>query len=246
MLLESQDAAAASDRLKEQIKANRIALESVTAELNSTATAGPFTRALNDELLKHHIHKRSYHGGEYVGGDCDRIMDHGDAIANCLRRTQLVGVDGSTAAGGDDATAAKYRRLFAGLLECSELISAPRALCSHEIKRLEERSAALAKLWPRTFTPKFHVMTHHMPQFARDWGSIGLASEQCVESSHRLFNSLDVTFAGMTNMIFKLKSMVKRFRLRASTAVADYMPPKRGKDAKSAPATALPSPVVSA
>jgi hypothetical protein len=101
---------------------------------------------------------------------------------------------------------------------------------------------ALAELWPRTFTPKFHVLTHHMPQFARDWSSIGLASEQCVESSHRLFNSLDVTFAGMTNMILKLKSMVKRFRLRASTSVSDYTP-KRGQYAKSAPAT---SPVVSA
>jgi hypothetical protein len=157
-----------------------------------------------------------------------------------------VGVDGSTADGGDDATAAKYRRLFAALRECSQLFSAPRALCSHEIKRLEERSAALAKLWPRTFTPKFHVMTHHMPQFARDWGSIGLASEQCVESSHRLFNSLGITFTGVTNMRLKLKSMVKRFCLRASTDVGDYTPPNRGKDAKPAPDAAPPSPVVSA
>jgi hypothetical protein len=246
MLLEAEDAAAAIDRLKEQIKSNRIALEGITEELNSAATAGPFTRALSDELLKHHVHKRSYHGGEYVGGDCDRIMDNGDAIANCLRRTQLVGVDGSTADCGDDGVAAKYRRLFAQLRECSLLFSAPRVLCSHEIKRLEERSAALAKLWPRTFTPKFHVLTHHMLQFARDWGSIGLASEQCVESSHRLFNSLCITFAGMTNMILKLKSMVKRFRLRASAAADDYTPPKRCKDAKPAHAKALPSPVVSA
>lgn len=244
MLPESQDAAAAIDRLSGQIKSNRIALEGVTAELNSAATAGPFTRALSAELLKHHIHKRSYHGGEYVGGDCDRIMNHGDAIANCLRRTQLVGVDDSTADCGDDATAAKYRRLFAALRECSQLFSAPRALCSHEIKRLEEHSAALAELWPRTFTPKFHVMTHHMPRFARDWGSIGLASEQCVESSHRLFNSLDVTFAGVTNVILKLKSMVKRFRLRARAPA--YTQPKRGRYAKPAPATARPSPVVSA
>jgi hypothetical protein len=233
MLPETEDAAAAIDRLREEIKSNRAALDGATKELNSTE--GPFTRAVNDELLKHHIHKRAYHGGEYVGGDCDRIMEHGDAIANCVRRTQLVGVTGATADGGDDATTAKYRRLFAALRECSQLFSMPRALCLHEIKLLEERSSALAKVWPRTFTPKFHVMTYHMPQFARDWGSIGLASEQCVESSHRLFNSLDITFAGVTNIVLKLKSMAKRFRLRASTKVADYTPPKRAKRADNTP-----------
>ncbi len=229
MLPETEVAVAARDKLRSDIKANGSALEGLTAELNSTATAGPFTRAVNDELRKHHIHKRSYHGGEYVGGDCDRIMKNGNAIANCLCQTQVVGVDGVTADGGDDATATKYRRLFAALLECSQLFSAPRTLCSHEIKYLEERSAVLAGLWPRSYTPKFHLLTHHMPQFARDWGSIGLASEECVESSHRLFNSLDITFAGMTNVILKLKSMVKRFRLRRSTAAADSKQPKRGK-----------------
>jgi len=227
MMPEIEDTTTSINKLKEDLKSTGQALSDVTKELKTTD--GPFTGAVKDELLKHHIRERKYHSGEYVGGDCDRIMEHGDTIANCCRRTQLIDVNGDISEGGDDAIAAKYVGLFAKLSECSKLFSAARALCSHEIKRLEQRSAELAALWPRTFTPKFHLMRFHMPQFARDWGSIGLASEQCVESSHRLFNSLDITFAGVTNMILKLKSMGKRFRLRSSRTVPDYTPPKRAR-----------------
>jgi hypothetical protein len=229
LMPEIEDTATAIDKLRADIKSTDQALLAVTNELKTTD--GPFTRAVSDELLKHHIRERKYHGGAYVGGDCDRIMQHGDTIANCCRRTQLIDVNGATFDGGDDAVAIKYGRLFAILWVCCKLFSAARALCLHEIKRLEQRSAELAALWPRTFTPKFHLLTFHMPQFAREWGSIGLASEQCVESSHRLFNSIDLTFAGVTNMFLKLKSLGKRFRLRASRTIPDYTPPKRARSA---------------
>ncbi len=50
-----------------------------------------------------------------------------------------------------------------------------------------------------------------------------------VESSHRLFNALDVTFAGVTNVIVKLKAMVKRVRLRCSPSATEYEPQRRSK-----------------
>lgn len=130
---------------------------------------------------------------------------------------------------GDDALASKFGELFALLRECVELFSVPRSMCAHEITRLQERATVLSQKWPRTLTPKFHVMLHHMAPFARQWASIGLGSEQCIESSHRVFNEFERTFAGVTSMCVKLKSMVKRFRLRASAKVPTYTPPTRAR-----------------
>ena len=220
-----KDANADISKREEELASTGGALLAVTNEI--TSTAGPFTRAVNDTLLRFNIRERKYHGGEYVGNDCDRIMQYGAAISDGLRRRQLIDVNGATAYGGDDGIAQKYASLLSKLYDCSKLFSAARPLCLHEIERLERYSSELAALWPRTFTPKFHLLTFHMPHFARDWGSIGLASEQCVEASHRMFNSLGVTFAGLTNPILRLKSMGRRFLLRADPSIPKYTPPKR-------------------
>ena len=154
-------------------------------------------------------------------------MTHGTTISNSIRSTQLIDRDGQTVQRGNDELSQKYSILFAKLLECFQLYSAARPLCSHELQLLEIRSAELASLWPRQFTPKFHLLTYHMPQFARDWLSIGLSTEQCVESSHSMFNELQRRFAGITDPLKKMAVMTKGFLLQSDASIPEYSPAQR-------------------
>jgi hypothetical protein len=154
-------------------------------------------------------------------------MTHGTTISDAIRCAQLTDRAAQIVARGSDERAARYASLFANLLECFQLYSAARPLCAHELQRLELRSAELAARWPRHFTPKFHLLTYHMPQFARDWLSIGLSTEQCVESSHPMFNALDRTFAGITQPVAKLESIGKQFLLHSDASIPEYSPARR-------------------
>lgn len=208
-----------------EIKTNSERLLTVTNDIASAG--GPFTRAVNDRIREFGVTDRPYHGGAYVGKDCERIMKHGTTISSVVRRVQLIDSDGNVTESGDDEVALQYDGLFAKLLECWRLYSAARPLCAHEVQLLEMRSAELATMWPRRFTPKFHLLTYHMPQFAHDWLSVGLSTEQCVESSHTIINTLDRTFAGITDRVPKLTSIGKRFLVHSDPAIPNFVPPPR-------------------
>jgi len=208
-------------------------LESKSEQLASTIKSinesdGPFMSLLNHRIDLFGITTRSYFGGDtFIGRDSVRIMTHGTTISNSIRSAQLIDHDDHTVDRGNDELAQKYALLFAKLLQCFQLYSAARPLCSHELQLLEIRSAELASLWPSQFTPKFHLLTYHMPQFARDWLSIGLSTEQCVESSHSIFNELQRRFACITRPIKKLELMAKGFLLQSDSYIPEYSPAQR-------------------
>ena len=217
----------------ESVRVWKAELKSKSEQLATTIDSiskskGPFISLLNHRIDQFGITTRAYFGGEtFIGRDCVRIMTHGTTISNSIRSTQLIDCDGQTVQRGNDELAQKYSTLFAKLLQCFQLYSAARTLCSHELQLLEIRSAELASLWPRQFTPKFHLLTYHMPQFARDWLSIGLSTEQCVESSHSMFNELKRRFAGVTDPLKKMAVMTKGFLLQSDASIPEYSPAQR-------------------
>jgi hypothetical protein len=225
MRLEINETRADITRQEKQLKSITERLASVTETLANTT--GPFTLAVQYRIDQFGVTERPYHGGSYVGKDCERIMKHGATISAAIGRAELIDLDGTTTASGSDALAEKYGLLLGRLYECFQLYSAARPLCAHEIRLLEMHSAALASQWPRQFTPKFHLLTYHMPQFARDWLSIGLSTEQCVESSHPMFNELERNLAGITQPERKLTSIGQRILVRSDPSIASYTPRKR-------------------
>jgi hypothetical protein len=209
------------------LKSNSIALADTKTQLASASTVGPFTRLLQYRLDQFCVTERPYHSKCYIGRDCERIMKHGSTLSSAIRRQQMIDLNDRTEFLGDDALAQKYSVLFAKLFECFQLYSAARPLCSHELQLLEMRSTELASIWPRQFTPKFHLLTYHMPQFARDWLSVGLSTEQCVEAAHPIINELVRTCHGITQPVAKLRAIGKQFLLQSAASVADYAPPHR-------------------
>ena len=195
---------------KSELKATQQELTALSADIASESTPGPFAARLIDCLNSYRIRKRLFHGGTFVGGDCDRIMTNAKAIAGCLGRTRLIDSAGDKAVAGDDASALKFSANLTKL-KIASLSSIDHAHYARTKSTRETRGCAS---WPRSFTPKFHLLGWHMVPFARVWRSIGLAAEQGVESTHRIFNRRHTTFAGICGVVMKLKSAVKHFLLK--------------------------------
>jgi hypothetical protein len=75
-------------------------------------------------------------------------------------------------------------------------------LCEHEKRQLELRCASFGCWFPTRFPdsslpPKFHILIVHVPQFAGEWHSVGVASEQVIESMNRVVNSMHAIFRTM-------------------------------------------------
>jgi hypothetical protein len=77
--------------------------------------------------------------------------------------------------------------------------TAARGLSAEEIVLIRTTTHNLAdhygKAYPnRSITPKLHMLTHHFPEFAEKYHTIGLLSEHSLESTHSEFKNYDKRF----------------------------------------------------
>jgi hypothetical protein len=103
------------------------------------------------------------------------------------------------------------------------------ALCRHEQRALELRCASFGNWFPRrcndvSLPPKFHLLTQEIPRFAVRWQTVGLASEQAVESSNRVVNRLDRTYTTIQEKETRLAALVKQLALEHNPAVQVILP----------------------
>jgi hypothetical protein len=61
--------------------------------------------------------------------------------------------------------------------------------------------------------PKFHLLTKHIPIFAQRWQTVGLASEQAVESMNRIVNRLERTYTTISNREQQLTALMDQLLL---------------------------------
>jgi len=92
------------------------------------------------------------------------------------------------------------------------------------LRALELRCASIGNWFPRRFPSeklkrKFHLLTKEIPLFAAKWQTVGLASEQAVESSNRIFNRLDRTYATMGDLPSRLSATINQFTLESNPSV---------------------------
>ena len=96
------------------------------------------------------------------------------------------------------------------------------------MRQVIQRVELLAR-WPHaTTTPKLHVLAFHTAAFARRWGSVGLSTEQSVESSHKLFNELGRTFVCVPNEQERLRAVSERFLLHGRVPETNTAPSSAG------------------
>jgi len=179
---------------------------------------GPFRGALNALMKAHNINRQSYHGGALIGNDCDKILCRWQKFSGFLRAITLKRLDGNDVECGDNDTASIFTTFFNKLYQCYQLYSVARPLCCHELRALELRCASLGNWFPCAFPneslpPKFHLLTKHIPIFAQRWQTVGLASEQSVESMNRIVNRLERTYTTISNREQQLTALMDQLLL---------------------------------
>jgi hypothetical protein len=217
-------------RLRQSVNDHRTAIATLNksiAQWQSELTAldetiqlqmGPFRGAFNALVKALNINRQSYHGGSLIGNDCDKVLRHWREFGMLLRAIDLKKTNGRIVRCGDDRAAQRFTTLFHKLYQCYQLYSVARPLCCHELCALELRCASLGNWFPCAFPkeslpPKFHLLTKHIPIFARRWQTVGLASEQSVESMNRIVNRLERTYTTISNREQQLTALMDQLLL---------------------------------
>lgn len=148
---------------------------------------GRYTQMFEESLEKLGVDLLAYHSGSLVGNHVHKIltakgdMDGPAIITGCLQ--------------GDEELRKNFYKILTQLGEIFKLTSAARFLFETEIDDLENMCHQLEEMhiayFPHmTITPKMHILTRHVPEFARKYKTVGLMSEQGLESLHAECNSI--------------------------------------------------------
>jgi hypothetical protein len=179
------------------------------------------------------IERQQFHGGAFLGNACHTLLANASSFGALLRPVTFTKrtVDGarSTFECSNRVVAQLFTTLFSKLYHCHALYSVARPLCRHEQRALELRCASFGNWFPHrcsdvSLPPKFHLLTQEIPRFAVRWQTVGLASEQAVESSNRVVNRLDRTYTTLKEPEKRLAALVKQLALEHNPAVSVILP----------------------
>jgi hypothetical protein len=117
------------------------------------------------------IDRQAFQGGVFIGNHIKKAIDGNGPkiITACLE--------------GDKKLQRKYTKLLTQLNIIRKLMNAARFLDDDEVKSLRQACRKLGRISDHyrqeneTVTPKFHMLVHHVPQFLKQWRTVGLISE---------------------------------------------------------------------
>jgi len=122
--------------------------------------------------------------------------------------------------------------LFQLFAACYKLYTADRFLSPEEIASLSTSCRSFGtkfkEYFPReSITPKMHQLCVDIPRFARTYGTVGLYSEQAIESMHAEENQLMRDYAGVGDNIHKHKLVFQALYRKHCPAIPAFEPPRR-------------------
>ena len=122
--------------------------------------------------------------------------------------------------------------LFQLFAECYKLYTADRFLSEEEIASLSQHCGSFGTKFKEYFplesiTLKLHMLAVDVPRFARTHHTVGLYSEQAVESMHAEVNQLLRDYAGMGSTFNKHKLVFQALYRKHCPAIPAFEPPRR-------------------
>ncbi len=122
--------------------------------------------------------------------------------------------------------------LFQLFSSCYKLYTADRFLSPEEITSLSQQCRSFGTKFKEYFpqesiTLKMHQLAVDIPRFARMHGTVGMYSEQAIESLHAEENQLMRDYAGVGDNINKHKLVFQALYRKHCPAVPAFEPPRR-------------------
>lgn len=169
---------------------------------------GPVETMLNDILEKElKVQKQAYHSQCFVGNHCKIILKNSEKLLRVISDEQLK---------------AKLSNLFTKLHDIFSLFEA-RFLSDEEVNTLCKLCWSFGEWFPVEFPdekipPKLHFLVAHIPQCAIKWRTVGLLSEQGLESIHASLNAEERVYASVRD---KQERLYHIFNQHSQRGVAD-------------------------
>ena len=201
-----EEAEAAAARLdKVALAAEKRAAAAKSVILGGELDGGPFTERYHAFLKLVGISEAVYFGGTFIGPYLEKVLrslENIKALCAIVGRHVVMCPDGRERPFGSDARAAALETVLVPFAKLHRLFNRKDALCDHEINAFKplviEHAIAFATVFPNVPpTPKMHVLSFHMDELARRHGSIGIDTEQGIESFHPEFNYVMNMFRSM-------------------------------------------------
>jgi len=192
--------------VQKDLKAKSLALEDIVIK-----NTGPCAKRLAQALKKLGVDVQAYHSCTFVGNHIHKMVtkDGPALLASAL---------------GDSAQTAsdreKYETLLTGLGRIQSHFAAE-FLSETQQSELEmscrEFAADFKRFLPNeSVTPKLHFLTAHLHNFAKKNGTLGLLSEQSLESLHARINGIERQFAGIRDVERRMKLAMQHFYVTSS------------------------------
>jgi len=192
--------------VQKDLKAKSLALEDIVIK-----NTGPCAKRLAQALKKLGVDVQAYHSCTFVGNHIHKMVtkDGPALLASAL---------------GDSAQTAsdreKYETLLTGLGRIQSHFAAE-FLSETQQSELEmscrEFAADFKRFLPNeSVTPKLHFLTAHLHNFAKKNGTLGLLSEQSLESLHARINGIERQFAGIRDVERRMKLVMQHFYVTSS------------------------------
>ena len=193
------------------------------------SSQGYFTRLLDDTISSLNVKRQRYHGGAFVGNDCNRLLQGMETIAHVLKPQQFESLDGKFIHTiGSEKQSQLALDLLSRLYSLHTLYSLARPLCDHEVHELTYMCHEFGHWYPLNFpkqriTPKMHVMIYHMPELAQRYRTVGMFSEHAGEAIHTVFNKLNRQYVYLGSDLKRLDSVMSRCLRLHDPRVLDFV-----------------------
>ena len=209
-------------------------------ELQWQQQKGPFTSALDDVINCIGVHRQAYHGGSFVGNDCLKLLKNAKKISDVLRPRVLTIKPTSTRKHSrchrsspsshshlqpptqelkpvfsSHYSSQRAYTLLHKVKQIFDLAYAARPLCKHEQVIFIMRACSFGCWFPRahpneSITPKMHITIFEMAKLLQRYGTIGMFSEQAIESMHAVFNKLNRQHVSMKSNEKRIEAEMKK------------------------------------
>ena len=214
---------------KKTLTEAEVALVAAAAQVGKK---GRFEAALDWSLKQQNCEPQIYFGGTtFIGRHCATILGNVDRFF----------ADVIFAAVLDEPQAEAFRDKFKRLMELLGVINHTIRRCTtdlmEEIDEMEEAICEFSALYRKTFpekacvTPKRHLLEAHIVEFARRWGTVGLFSEEAVESIHALINRVLLRYTAIRDREKKMRCVQEAIDAKQS-AEARSMSKRHGESRK--------------
>ena len=190
---------------------------------------GPFQNKFVTTLDNMNLKRQVYHSGAVVGNDIHTIMKKKNMkiINTCFKPIQIIHHSNQQVFISSHTLKQKLLTFHSKIRDIFELISLNRPMCQHEVSYLSVRCYSFVNWLPVSFPDinlirKFHVAVTHVPEKASRVGTVGMESENFIESIHPVVNKLKKMFATVQNQQQQLSLICQQQWLHSDGYIPDY------------------------